>query len=375
MKLALMTTAAALVIASAASASVGPRTASGNIGGLSWTAASRIVGQTSTATLAGGGDAMYHPSRPGKNGVVQLVMDYGLLGSSLCTGSLGSDRNTIITAAHCVSPLASGYTPDKVTAIFWNGDPDATFLQNPAATAIDITRTFVAAGYTGEVIDQNDIAVLQLATRAPTWATSYELFEQGDLTGLEFNVAGLGYRSSVGGALGYDLGASRLREGDNVYEFRLGDPIWNGLLDFGGTAQQDFSYLADFDNGTAASDASCQVAAAINLPAGTFCNTGLGAREVGIAPGDSGGPGFINGRLASVNSYGLTFGNDFGDVDLYLDSSWGEYSGFVPIYLHGDWIREIQAAVPEPATWAMLIAGFGMTGSALRRRRITVAVA
>lgn len=29
--------------------------------------------------------------------------------------------------------------------------------------------------------------------------------------------------------------------------------------------------------------------------------------------------------------------------------------------------------VPEPASWAMLIAGFGMTGAALRRRRVTVA--
>jgi hypothetical protein len=30
-------------------------------------------------------------------------------------------------------------------------------------------------------------------------------------------------------------------------------------------------------------------------------------------------------------------------------------------------------AVPEPASWAMLIAGFGLVGAAARRRRITVA--
>ena len=34
----------------------------------------------------------------------------------------------------------------------------------------------------------------------------------------------------------------------------------------------------------------------------------------------------------------------------------------------GDNIRVITAAVPEPATWAMLIAGFGMVGFAARRR-------
>ena len=29
--------------------------------------------------------------------------------------------------------------------------------------------------------------------------------------------------------------------------------------------------------------------------------------------------------------------------------------------------------IPEPAAWAMLIAGFGLTGAAMRRRRVTVA--
>jgi hypothetical protein len=29
--------------------------------------------------------------------------------------------------------------------------------------------------------------------------------------------------------------------------------------------------------------------------------------------------------------------------------------------------------VPEPSSWAMLIAGFGLTGAAMRRRRRTVA--
>jgi hypothetical protein len=37
----------------------------------------------------------------------------------------------------------------------------------------------------------------------------------------------------------------------------------------------------------------------------------------------------------------------------------------------GDNIRIITAAIPEPATWAMMIAGFGMVGFAARRRRVT----
>ncbi|QJU59329.1 PEP-CTERM sorting domain-containing protein [Sphingomonas sp. AP4-R1] len=33
---------------------------------------------------------------------------------------------------------------------------------------------------------------------------------------------------------------------------------------------------------------------------------------------------------------------------------------------------ELPASVPEPATWAMLVVGFGLTGGALRRRRLSI---
>lgn len=36
---------------------------------------------------------------------------------------------------------------------------------------------------------------------------------------------------------------------------------------------------------------------------------------------------------------------------------------------------QIGSGVPEPATWAMLIAGFGMIGGAMRRRKVTVSYA
>ena len=35
------------------------------------------------------------------------------------------------------------------------------------------------------------------------------------------------------------------------------------------------------------------------------------------------------------------------------------------------YLRQMQAAIPEPATWTMLIAGFGLVGAAARRRRAT----
>ncbi|MFQ3596008.1 MAG: PEPxxWA-CTERM sorting domain-containing protein, partial [Sphingomonadaceae bacterium] len=100
-----------------------------------------------------------------------------------------------------------------------------------------------------------------------------------------------------------------------------------------------------------------------------------GATEVGVAGGDSGGPQFnADGRIVSVTSYGLSFGVQWGDCRAGLQSSCGELNGFVPLYIHRDFILSnllpIEGGViPEPGTWAMLIAGFGFVGAAARRRR------
>ena len=39
----------------------------------------------------------------------------------------------------------------------------------------------------------------------------------------------------------------------------------------------------------------------------------------------------------------------------------------------GDVVSSVGGAVPEPATWALMITGFGLTGSMLRRRRVAAA--
>jgi hypothetical protein len=95
-----------------------------------------------------------------------------------------------------------------------------------------------------------------------------------------------------------------------------------------------------------------------------FCTNGVGVQEVGIAGGDSGGAAFIGGKIASVNSYSLSFGTGFGDFKPGLQSSWGEMNGFVPTFIHADFI----AGVPEPSTWAMMILGFAVVGGGMRRR-------
>ena len=352
---------------------LGERTASGTVGGAAWRARSLIVGQTSTLTLEAGGDPIYLPARPGKNGVVFLE----LFGTGFCSGSLMAGGTAILTAARCVTDRSGAIAATGGFAYFYPGpaDPlyDLGFGVTPGIERVALGAIHVAPGYTGQVVDHNDLAVIFLAGAAPAFARPYLLERLVDPRGVAFNVAGFGDRGRSG-ATGFLPGTvGRLREGDNRFEFALGDPIFGG--GWGGPellARYGDVWLSDFDRvGSADNDAACILTGLVFGLGDTFCETGLGPREVGVAPGDSGGPQFVNGRIVSVSSFILTFGPDFGDVDDRLNGSWGEFSGFAPVFRNRSWIERLVpgAFVPEPGTWAMLITGFGLVGLALRRRR------
>ena len=372
-------------------ASVGPavKTQVGSRDGFSWLAQNRIIGAGPTSDVRaggnsiGGGDPIYFPSA-NKRGTVALIMDYGPGGRFICSGSVIGGGMSIATAGHCVSGGAGTANPLRTTAYFFKGDPNERTPFQTGGVAIDVTRYMVNPGYTGEVIDQNDIAILRLATAAPSWANVYDLYT-GDIAGLDFNVAGYGTRSTVGGAAGNTAPAGArtgwLREGDNMFDYAWGNAAFGGFFtdrdingeNFFGFADVQFSYISDFDNGLAAQDQAGRIASAVGAGS-MFNNLGLDGREVGIAGGDSGGPGFINGRLASINSYGLTFGAGFGDFGGGLNSGWGEFSGYVPVFIHTDFINAA-IAVPEPDSWALMIAGFGLVGGTMRRQRKVAAAA
>ena len=366
-----ITFAAALLVAGSAHA--GPATISGSYGGQEWQAHSTIVGVTSTAATAGGGDPIYQAPRSQYSGVATLIMDYGSAGAFICSGTLLPNQRSILTAAHCVSDGTSA-RPLSTTAYFYTGsDPDNATWNQPSFS-YTVTQYAVQSAYTGQVFDQNDIAVLTLDSFVDSSVKTYGLYGGSDLTGLEYNIAGYGARSDTGGSVGSNLGTGRLRQGLNRYEYRLGDAnfggIWDSILGVP-DAQIEYTYLSDFDNGTTAHDAGCL--AAVDglelMPSSKFCNTGTGAREVSSAGGDSGGPEFVDGLVASVTSFGLTFGTTFGDVDNVLNSSFGEFNGFVPVSIHRDFIAAAMATVPEPGSFALAGLSLALLGASRRKRR------
>jgi hypothetical protein len=367
MKTLLLAAAAALCLPAAAQAG----SITGTVKGLTYTVKNTIIGQTSTATIAGGGNPIYLGQTGPYRGTVGILMDYGSQGQFVCSGSLVGGGSSVLTAGHCMN--VGGVRPDSVTVFFYNGNPADVPVYTPGApgvTTVAASRVYVNPLYTGEVIDDHDVAVLRLASAAPSWATSYGLYT-GDPTGQDYNIAGYGGRSDTGGSVGVNLGVGRLRQGLNTYDFTFGDPRFFGFWDgFFGSAEVTNTLIADFDNGRTANDASCQLGSYFGTS--DFCNTGLGAREVSSAGGDSGGPQFVDGKVASVTSFGLTFGTDFGDIDNKLNDTWGEFNGFAGVFNN---LAFIQGAIPEPATWATMIAGFGLVGAMARRRRTAGAAA
>jgi V8-like Glu-specific endopeptidase len=381
--------AVALLLAGASHAAAsGPqRTATGSYGDMSWEARSLIVGMTPTAAgdptrYPGQGDPIFSNNLGAYTGVVPIIMFYEGVGSFICTASLLPDRVSLLTAAHCVSDGAGTPGPTTTTAFFQqNLGPSDRPPTDGVATPITVSQYFVNAGYTGQVIDHNDIAVLRLSAPAPDWAQSYGMSFAAGLRGTNFTVAGYGNRSLVGGG-GPTGGATAgttgfLRHGDNMFDYRMGDPAFSQIPGngwqtvFPNNPNIAYSYLSDFDSGLAANDTACRVAQASNLAGAAgvaFCDLGRGASEVSVAGGDSGGPQFnAAGQIVSITSYGLSFGPSWGDCRSGLQSSCGEFNGFVPLYIHQAFITA--AMIPEPETYALMLLGLGAVGAVARRRR------
>ena len=297
-------------------------------------------------------------------------------------------RSEILTAAHCVSNGGGIASAQSVTAFFYDGPNDLNlYAGGPDVTQIAVNKITVNSAYSGEVVDENDIAILRLGAYAPEFAPVYQLSNLTDLISVDHTIVGYGQRSINGGTLGTlpeaAAGTGRLRYADNRFDFRFGDDDFEGYFDgaFGPQSIENV-WISDFDNGTSFRDNSCNLAgfespsspaaAAIFSKAvfssSKYCDLGRGAQEGIGAGGDSGSSYFVDGKIAAVHSFALWYRDD------ESANRFGQFKGAVSVDFHRDFIESnITNAVPEPATWAMMIGGFGLVGAASRRRtRATV---
>jgi len=248
------------------------------------------------------------------DGVVKVYYSNGSSGW-MGTGALLRDGRHILTAAHVVTDASgNALASDKLSIEF-------RLLEGGTVT-IQATVVYVHPQYEHNRED-NDIAIITLSQAAPQFADRYDLYRGSDELGHTVTYVGYGATGTgqTGQDLSYPLGVAR--SGDNTYDMLSGQ--WKGDDQWGTPTG---SLLYDFDDGTVAHDI-------IGNNSGVH-NLGLGAREINLAGGDSGSPGFIDGKIAGVHSWGSTL------------TSYGAYGGDTRVSVYAAWIDSIVGpAVPE----------------------------
>jgi hypothetical protein len=271
---------------------------------------------------------------PRYDGVAQLIIESsdGLLG---CTGALLPGGTRILTAAHCLSDAMGHPDVSSLLAMFHlsGGRPPEV---------IGSTEVVVYPGFTGDLRQGNDLGLVVLKRPASAAVPRYEIYTGRDEIGGEYEIAGFG---AAGRGQIEPIDDGQRRRGWNTFDSTMAGTFG----EFPGWTGGQGVLISDFDNGLAANDA-------LGLFYG-IRGLGLGPREASMAPSDSGGPAFIDGRVAGLASFRLRLQFTDGvssDVDDISNASFGEFNAFTRVSGFSSWIQP----VPEPDTSVLCLIAF-----------------
>ena len=243
----------------------------------------------------------------GLDGVVQVNA-----GGGMGSGTLLATGTHVLTAAHVVTDIFGGALPGAMVSV--------NFDLPTGQVVIPAFQVFVHPDYNGDPFLGADVAVIELAAAAPPEVERHDIYRGGDELGR------IGHKYGYGSFGTGDVGSVFVpngikRGGQNRYDAR------GSML-----SVSDALLAYDFDNGRSENDAFGRLFAIPNL--------GEGLNEISFAPGDSGGPTFIDGLIATVCTGGVFIPGDH-DFIPGLQSSFGDFGVDTRVSIYANWIDEV----------------------------------
>jgi Trypsin/PEP-CTERM motif len=285
-------------------------------------------------------------------------------GVGTCTGSLLSDGESILTAAHCLDPsaTASGVFNGTVNIYF---NTSSGWFCGPGCSRYDVTGSsnfYIDPAYLADngamcngvpcaSLQGDDLAVIRLGSPAPSTSVGYSLYTGSYLSafGPTIELAGAGYTGQ--GCIGGTLQSDGSCAANSAYNPEASAVLRQGQNIYGGTCTGCTNMLVSQFSGN-----SC-----VTSPASTTC-----VNPVDVAPGDSGGGSFLNGQLVGVHDF---ISCNTGDCAITGSTF------FADTFVGGSnaaWIQSVEVgSAPEPGSLAL--AGLGAAVLALMRRRLSPA--
>lgn len=262
----------------------------------------------------------------GFDGVVRVSV-----GGYFGTGVLLYDGRAVLTVAHLLEDA------EQTATVYFE-----TASGTHSLTTVD---TIIIPSY-DPINNNNDLALTWLSSAAPQDAERYELYRASDEIGQSVTLVGYGTPGSGETGIVSNYSGPHLRlEARNRIDADADTmkSVLGSIIAW--TPEAGTQLVADFDNGTSARDAwGCLI---------DLDDTGLGQDEGIIAPGDSGGPAFIDGLVAGIASYTATLerGTLHPDIDDQPNSSFGEIASWQRVSAYQDWIdQSLRAHYPNAPT-------------------------
>lgn len=250
----------------------------------------------------------------GFDGVVRISF-----GGYYGTGTLLFDGRAILTSGHLFQQR--------------NGTANVLFEISGGSQTVSASKFVTHPAYDTDA--NNDLAIVFLSGTVPISANRYNLYRNSDEIGQLVTLVGYGKigTGSTGSTDAESSVPTRLKA-FNQFDAEIAT-LKNALgTQMAWSPLPGSQLIADFDSGSTANDALGML---INRP-----DKGRGLDEGMIAQGDSGGPAFIDGRLAGVANYttSLSKNANHPDIDDNTNSSFGEIGAWQRVSHYQQWIDQ-----------------------------------